>query len=67
MNNNNNDLDELEVELKEQETEEEITDHKVSGHSVFDVERIIKEKSLFAEVSRDRGEKAQDEKEKEQR
>ncbi len=43
--NDNNDLDELEDELKQEEAEEDLTGHKVSGHSVFELERIIKEKS----------------------
>jgi hypothetical protein len=55
MNNDlNENLEEIEDELKQSENEKE-TLHKVSGHSVFDIERILKEK----------GEKAQDEKEKE--
>ena len=41
---NNNDLDEIEQELKEQELEEEKTGQSASGRSVFDLQRIIKEK-----------------------
>jgi hypothetical protein len=40
----NDDLEEIEEELKEEEAEKEKL-HKVSGHSVFELERIIKEKS----------------------
>ena len=39
----NDDLEEIEDELKRAETEEEKTGHKVSGRSVFELEKIIKE------------------------
>lgn len=41
----NNDLDEIEDELKQEEIKEDVTGHKVSGRSVFELERIIKEKA----------------------
>lgn len=53
----NNDLDEIEDELKKEEAEKEIAGHKVSGRSVFEIERIIKEKSHDAEALRDKSEK----------
>ncbi len=43
--NNDNELEEIEEELKEEALEEEVANHKVSGHSVFELERIIKDKS----------------------
>jgi hypothetical protein len=39
------DLDKIEEELKEKESEEEKTHHKVSGKSVFELQEIIKKKS----------------------
>ena len=42
---NNNDLDEIETELKEQELEEEKTGQRISGRSVFTLQEIIKEKA----------------------
>jgi hypothetical protein len=45
MNNTKNDLDEIEDELKQEALEEDLTSHKVSGHSVFELERIIAQKS----------------------
>jgi len=50
---NEDDYEEIEDELKQQEAEEETTGHKVSGRSVFEIERILKEK----------GEKVQNERE----
>lgn len=41
----NNDLDKIEEELKEKESQEEKTHHKVSGKSVFELQKIIKKKS----------------------
>jgi len=41
----NEDLEEIEEELKEEVAEEEKTGHKVSGRSVFELERIIREKA----------------------
>ena len=46
----NNDLDEIEDELKQEVEEEEKAGHKVSGRSVFEVERIIKEKAEKVEA-----------------
>ena len=40
-----NDLDEVEEELKEEESEKEKTHHKVSGKSVFELQEIIRKKS----------------------
>ena len=42
---NDNDLEEIEDRVKQEEAEEDKAEHKVSGHSVFELERIIKEKS----------------------
>jgi len=50
MSDDNNDLDEIEDELKQEVEEEEKTGHKVSGRSVFEVERIIKEKAEKVEA-----------------
>lgn len=47
----NDDLEEIEVELKEEEVEEDTTGHKVSGRSIFEIERIIKEKGEKEEQS----------------
>jgi hypothetical protein len=43
--NSDNELDEIEEELKQEALEEDLTSHKVSGHSVFELERIIAQKS----------------------
>jgi len=53
MNTNNDDLEQIEQDLKEAEAQEDLTGHKVSGKSVFEIERILKEK----------GEKVQNERE----
>ena len=45
MNDDQEALEELEEELKEETLEEDVANHKVSGHSVFEIERIIKDKS----------------------
>jgi len=39
--NQDDDLDEIEEELKEKELEEEKTHHKISGKSVFELQEII--------------------------
>ena len=41
---NNDDLEQIEEEFKEAEKEEEKTQYKVSGRSVFELERIIASK-----------------------
>ena len=41
--NDVNDLEEIEEELKQEAEEKNV--HKVSGRSIFDLERVIKEKS----------------------
>lgn len=44
-NSNNDQLDEIEEELKEKDDKQSRTNHKVSGKSVFEIKRIIKDKS----------------------
>jgi len=45
----NNDLDDIEEEIKEKDTEEKKVKHKVSGRSVFEIQEIIKKKSKRGE------------------
>jgi len=42
--NQNNDLDKIEEKLKKEEAEKKKKEQKVSGHSVFKLQEIIKEK-----------------------
>lgn len=53
-NNTNNDLDKIEEKLKEEVTEEEIKKPiSESGRSVFEIERIIKEKGKAGKEEKD--------------